>query len=142
MESYVELKERHEKEMNEFPFGFAFSNEQFKEMMEKWGLTEKDTDKILSIGMGGFIRKTDKEAMHDLFKRHKEEKEKGYENDQFLQDAIEYELGNHEYIVTYDIEPTLSALGFSLDILEDERFNNILKIAEKNYIKSMEKMGW
>lgn len=142
MESYFDMKARHEKEINEFPFGFAFSNEQFKEMMEKWGLTENDTDKILSIGMGGFIRKIDKEAMYDLFKRHKEEKEKGYENDQFLQSAIEYELGNHEYVITYDLEPTLSALGYSIDVLQDERFKNILEKAKKNYLKSMEKLGW
>lgn len=142
MENYLDMKARHEKEINAFPFGFAFSNEQFKEMMEKWGLTENDTDKILSIGMGGFIRKSDKEAMHDLFKRHKEEKEKGYENDQFLQEAIEYELGNHEYIITYEPEPTLSALGYSIDILQDERFNRIFNKAKKNYLKSMEKLGW
>ena len=34
---YLELKERQQKEVNDFPFGFAFSNEQFKEMMEKFG---------------------------------------------------------------------------------------------------------
>lgn len=142
MESYLEMKARHEKEMNEFPFGFAFGNAQFKEMMSKWGLTENDTDKILSIGMGGFIRKTDKEAMHDLFKRHKEEKEKGYKNDQFLQEAIEYELANHEYIITYELESTLNALGYSMDILKDTRFKNILEKAKKNYLKDMEKLGW
>lgn len=142
MENYFDMKARHEKEINEFPFGFAFSNEQFKEMMEKWGLTENDTDKILSIGMGGFIRKIDKENMQNLFKRHEEEKEKVLSDDKFLQEAIEYELGNHEYIITYDLEPTLSALGYSIDILQNKRFKNILEKAKKNYLKSMEKLGW
>lgn len=142
MENYFDMKARHEKEINEFPFGFAFSNEQFKEMMEKWGLTENDTDKILSIGMGGFIRKTDKESMEELLERHREEKEKVLSNDKFLQEAIEYELGNHEYIITYDLEPTLSALGYSIDILQDKRFKNIFEKAKKNYLKSMEKLGW
>lgn len=142
MENYFDMKARHEKEINEFPFGFAFSNEQFKNMMEKWGLTENDTDKILSIGMGGFIRKTDKESMEKLLERHKEEKEKVLSNDKFLQEAIEYELANHEYIITYDAEPTLSALGFNLEILQDKRFKNIFEKAKKNYLKSMEKLGW
>ena len=142
MESYLDMKARHQKEMSEFPFGFAFSDEQFKEMMEKWGLSENDTDKILSIGMGGYIRKIDKESMESLFKRHKEEKEKGYKNEQFLQEAIEYELENHEYIITYDLEPSLSALGYSIDILQDKRFKNILEKAKKNYLKNMEKLGW
>lgn len=142
MESYVNMKARHEKEINEFPFGFAFSKEQFKDMMSNWGLNEENTDKIISIGMGGYIRKSDKEAMHDLFKRHKEEKEKGYKNNDFLQGAIEYELANYEYIITYDLEPTLNALGFSLDILQDKRFKTILEKAKKNYLKNMEKLGW
>ena len=46
---YLELKQRQQKEVNDFPFGFAFSNQQFKEMMEKFGLKETDTDKIYSI---------------------------------------------------------------------------------------------
>ena len=46
---YLKLKEKHQKEVNDFPFGFAFSNQQFKEMIEKFGLKEKDTDKIYSI---------------------------------------------------------------------------------------------
>ena len=142
MESYVNMKARHEKEINEFPFGFAFSKEQFKDMMSNWGLNEENTDKIISIGMGGYIRKTDKENMQNLFKKHKEEKEKGYKNNDFLQGAIEYELANHEYIITYDLEPTLNALGFSLDILQDKRFKTILEKAKKNYLKNMEKLGW
>ena len=35
MNSYVEMKERHQKEVNEFPMKFAFSDEQFKKAMEE-----------------------------------------------------------------------------------------------------------
>lgn len=43
MESYRELRDRQQKEFNELPLGFAFSDKQFDEMMEKWGLDpEKD----------------------------------------------------------------------------------------------------
>lgn len=38
MESYREMRERQQKEFNELPLGFAFSNEQFAEMMKGWGL--------------------------------------------------------------------------------------------------------
>ena len=116
---YLKLKEKHQKEVNDFPFGFAFSNEQFKVMMKKFGLKEKDTDKIYSIGAGGYIRKTDSEAMHNMFKRHREEIENEIKNDKdgtgFIYEMFRYELSNHEYCVTYDIEPTLDALGLTLD---------------------------
>lgn len=32
MNKYVDLKNKHQKEVNDFPIGAAFSNEQFKEM--------------------------------------------------------------------------------------------------------------
>ena len=70
---YLELKQRQQKEVNDFPFGFAFSNQQFKEMMEKFGLKETDTDKIYSIGAGGYIRKSDSNAFDEMFKRHRKE---------------------------------------------------------------------
>ena len=60
MNTYEQLKSKHQKEMDAFSLGAAFSNKQFKEMMQKWGLTVDDTDKICSIGAGCFIRKTDK----------------------------------------------------------------------------------
>ena len=50
--TYEELKNKHEQEMNAFPLGACFSQKQFEEMMQKWGLTIDDTDKILSIGGG------------------------------------------------------------------------------------------
>ena len=59
MNKYVEMKERHQKEVNNFPMKFAFSDEQFKKAMEELGLTENDLDKVVGIGAGGFIRKTD-----------------------------------------------------------------------------------
>lgn len=49
MSKYTELKAKHQAEVDAFPFGFAFNNKQFNEMMEKWGLTPDDTDKIYSI---------------------------------------------------------------------------------------------
>lgn len=116
---YLKLKEKQQKEINDFPFGFAFSNEQFKDMMKKFGLKEKDTDKIYSLGAGSYIRKSDSEAMEQMFARHRKEIENEIQNDKdgsgFIYEMFRYELSNHEYCVTYDIEPTLDALGLTLD---------------------------
>lgn len=116
---YLELKEKQRKEVNEFPFGFAFGNQQFKEMMKKFGLEETDTDKIYSIGAGGYIKKTDAEAMHNMFKRHRQEIEDEIINDKdgtgFIYSMFRYELSNHEYCITHNIKPALEALGLTLD---------------------------
>ena len=66
---YEILKNRHQKEFNQFPLGAAFNKKQFDEMMEKWGLLSTDTDKILRIGSGCYIRKSDKEEFKALINR-------------------------------------------------------------------------
>lgn len=72
MESYRELRDRQQKEFNELPLGFAFSDKQFDEMMGKWGLDpEKDLDKIYRIPGGGFIQKKDHKHFHEVLDRHK-----------------------------------------------------------------------
>ncbi len=47
---YAILRKKQQEEFNKLPLGFAFSNEQFAEMMKGWGLDpDKDTDKIYRI---------------------------------------------------------------------------------------------
>ena len=78
---YLEMKQAHQKEVNNFPVFFAFSKDQFKEGIERLGLTENDTDKIYSIGGGGYIRKADSKAFNDLFDKQDKELNKAIEND-------------------------------------------------------------
>jgi len=49
-----------------------------------------------------------------------------------------YELANHEYCITYDLEPTLTALNLSEDdVQNDERLMKGLKIAISEYLRSV-----
>lgn len=73
-ETYVQMKERHQKEVNEFPMMWAFNNDQFAQGMKKLGLQETDTDKIYRIAPGGFIRKTDADKLDEMFTRHTKER--------------------------------------------------------------------
>lgn len=141
MNTYQELKDRHQKEMDAFPLGAAFSNSQFEEMMQKWGLTVKDTDKICSIGGGCFIRKSDKEAFFNMLKRFKNETDAAIAADEtgdgFIYDMFYYELANHEYCITYEYDETFDALGLTEEqVAADKRLLHGLKKAEKNYLKN------
>lgn len=141
MNTYQEMKDRQQKEFDAFPLGAAFSNQQFKDMMEKWGLTVDDTDKICSIGGGCYIRKTDKEALRDLINRLNKEKQDAIAadptGDSFIFDMFVYELANHEYCITYDLEDTLDALGLTAEqINADKRLSYALNKAIKHYLKN------
>ena len=141
MNAYQEMKDRQQKEFDAFPVGAAFSNQQFQQMMEKWGLTVNDTDKICSIGGGCYIRKTDKEALRDLINRLNKEKQDAIATDLtgdgFIFDMFVYELANHEYCITYDLEDTLDALGLTAEqINADKRLTHSLNKAIKHYLKN------
>lgn len=127
---YTELSARQQKEVDAFPMQFAFSDKQLQDGLERLGATKDD---VVGIGGGGFIRKSDSDAFFELFKRHTLEMAEALRDDDFMLDAIEYELGNHEYCITYDPEPALSAVGVSLD---DERVAKLFPVAKKNYLEA------
>lgn len=143
MSSYQEMKERHQQEVNAFPFMFAFSNQQFEEGMRKLGLQPNQTDRIVSIGGSGFVRKSDVQAMKDMFNRHEQERkaalaadtaERGHAYQMFL-----YELGNHEYCITQDITETLEACGLtSEEVNGNPNLCNALTRAIHDYMEKAE----
>jgi len=132
---YVEQKQKHMSEINAFPMFFAFTEQDLEEGLGK--LNAKPSE-VYSIPFGGFIRKTDKLSFFNLLQRHDQEMKKSFEDDNFLIDAIEYELSNHEFCYSQDPQYTLNALGISL---EDERVNNCFLLAKRNYFHGM-KGGW
>lgn len=137
MENYNQLKERHQREVNKFPIGFAFSKKQFKEQMEKLGLTETDTDKVVNIGSGGFILKTDVSRFIEMFEQHAKEMKEAMLDDKFLYQAFRYELANHEYAYTHDPDNTLQSLGLSIEeVKNDPRMFKIFKNAKRDYIEN------
>ena len=140
---YLELKTKHEKEMDTFPIGACFSKEQFADMMQKWGLTVNDTDKICSIGGGCYLRKCDVPAFLDMSARFKQEKADAIASDKtgdgYIYQMFLYELANHEYCITYDYEDTFDALGLTAEqVNADKRLLHGLRKATKEYLKHCE----
>ena len=144
METYVEMKARHQKDVNEFPFFFAFSNKQFDEGMRRFGLDPSDTDKIYKLGnTGGFYKRTDSNRLKEMFDRHDREMQEAMNNDEFVQEMFEYEMGNHEYQITYDNEEVVEACGLDInEFYENERMNRLFAKAKKNYLKLCEENNW
>lgn len=139
---YKELHDRHQAEINAFPFGFAFSQEQFDKMMvDRFNLEPTDTDKIYSIGGGGYIRKEDHQAMCEMIERHAKEKKDAIAADLtgegYIYDMFVYELANHEYMITMTSDDTLDALGLTWeDVKADSRLSHGLKKAKKYILEN------
>ena len=135
--SYEEYRKQRQQEFNEISnkyIFYAFSDAQFKDGLKKFNLTtnKEDLDKLCDIGYGGYMLKDGKQELEnfvngDALKEH-------MKNLKFAISAFEYELGNHEYILTYDMTDTLEALDLSFDDLEKNAILNIAsRIAKKRY---------
>lgn len=120
MNKYIEMKKRHQEEINKFPIYFAFGEEQFARKMNQLGLfPDSDLDKIVSIGTGGFILKEDVSAFNEMFERHRKEKQEAIDADVtgkgFIQDMFYAELKNHEYGYMLDVQEAIESLGYTYE---------------------------
>lgn len=147
METYLEMKARHEKEVNAFPFMFAFSNKQFEEGCKKLGVTDPKAELFALRGTGGFYRKTDAARLHEMTKRHNDEMDAAMLNEEFAVNAYCYEASNHEYQINLDPEFDMAnCFGYPFDRVNDriawEKVPNGETLA-RYYAKGIKKhMDW
>ena len=94
--TYQEWKTARQNEFNNLPIFFAFGKQQFKEQMEKRGLTENDTDKVYTIGFGGYYLIEDAPIIRAFMNKPDDLAERMKDYD-FAVSAFVYEMGNHEY---------------------------------------------
>lgn len=133
---YYDMKKKHQEEVNAFPMMFAFSKTQLSEGMARLGVTERT--ELVRLPAGGFIRKSDRADLEAMFTRHAEEMAAAMEEKAFLVDAIEYELGNHEYCITLDPSETFEALDlswknpFHIECFKEARQKYMAAIEEQN----------
>lgn len=116
---YKIWSEESQADFDKLPIKWAFTDEKFKEIMQEWGLSENDTDKICNIGYGGIMRKSDLALLTEHTKKFDLENKK--QDKRFFVDMLLYELNNHEYGYTRDLEDTLFACQISAKDLQDEK---------------------
>ena len=142
--SLKELKDTHQKEVNDFGFIFVFAFHE-KEFIVKMaeeiqkrrpkctGITTMEgiAKHVVSIGAGGYVFRDDIPQMNEMFKRQKEEEKIFRKEEKNLVASILYEMNVHEYGYTRDPYDTLMALGKTESAFKDERFAKAWKKAEK-----------
>ena len=147
-----ELKDTHQKDVNEFGFifVFAFSDKEFIEKMSEaitkrkpkcTGITTMEgiSKHVVGIGAGGYVLKEDVPKMKEMFERHEQERKLFNKNEKNFVNMILDEMNNHEYGYTRDPYDTLIALGKTRnDFKTDEHFKKAWKKAEKKCFKAFD----
>ena len=139
--NYKKWKENKQKDFDKLPIYWAFGEKQFKELLQKLNLqdTPEDLKKLVSVGCGGIMRKCDLYLLKAHNNTFSTEILKRWltSNLKFAYSAFKYEMTNHEYYYTYEIDDTLEALGINF---EDIQNNALLRLAflraKKDYWKA------
>ena len=137
METYKEMKDRHQTEVNALPLAFAFSDRQYKEQLAAWDMAEEEAKAgaIIAIGAGGFIRSTDRDQVFSTFDRIHSEQRAAIEADTtatgYIFQGLKYELINHEYAYTGDTTEAIEAVGLTEEDLKREEVQAAIKRAAR-----------
>lgn len=138
METYREMRTRHQAAFNNFPCFFAFSDKQFEEGMTKIGAASEA--ELYATGSGMFYRKTDAPRLHELIETNQKELHDAlYGNTDFLYEAVRYELANHEFCITGHWGEALEALGLTYqEIRGNARLWPVCRQAATDYLDTFD----
>lgn len=152
--TYTEYKNARQEGFNALPIFWAFSNKQFEEAMQERGLTSKDTDKIFSIGAGGFALKSDKDAIL-AFLNKEDPLPELMKDPAFAESAFLYEMQNHEFGINWqgdwDVCNCFGNCEYAVDktgpdylreMGYDENVVNAYALARRRYYKAAEENEW
>lgn len=130
--NYKQTKNLIQQNFNNFPIKWAFNDSQLKQVLIDLGVTS--TKELYKVMSGGLIRKTDSDAFKSMLAENDKIRtdflNSNYEN---FFDAILYELHNHEYSYTYEIEPALNALGLDMDELNEFQLKALKEATKSKY---------
>ena len=140
-QEYLDLKRRHEKELERFPIAYAFNDKQLEEALEKLGATK---DECVSVfGHGDIVKRENAKTLVDLLERQREELLQRIKDDPiFAEAAFLYEMDNHEYAINWTgDEDVLDCFGITFDNIREWDLEYAWSMARRKHMEHAEKWG-
>lgn len=119
-QAYLDLQEKHRKELNDFPIAYAFDDKQLKAALKKLGA--ESTDECVTVfGHGDIVKKENAKPFIKMLERHSKEIKELLLSDADMAEAMFlYEMDNHEYAINWDgDEDVLRCFGIGYVELEE-----------------------
>ena len=140
-QEYLDLKERQQKEFEDFPIAYAFNDEQLKEALEKLGATKEECVSV--FGHGDIVKRENAKPLIDMLDRHTKERHKKMRDDEeFAYAAFLYEMGNHEYAINWTAdEDVLDCLSLNWDKLRKWGLHTTYNQARNQHMRHAEEWG-
>lgn len=141
-QEYLDLKKKHEKELEEFPIAYAFNDQQLEEALKKIGATTKE-ECVTVFGHGDIVKRGDAKLLVKMLYRQGEElKNKLKEDVEFAEAAFLYEMDNHEYAINWSAdEDVLNCFGIGWNFLRKYGLQMAYNSARNKHMKHAEEWG-
>lgn len=111
-QEYLDLQEKHRKELEEFPIAYAFSDKQLEEALAKLGATKEEC--VTVFGHGDIVKRENAKPFLAMLERHVKETREAMKDPDFAEAAFLYEMDNHEYAINWSGDEDVLAC-FSMD---------------------------
>lgn len=132
-QEYLDLKQRHQKEVEDFPIAYAFNGKQLKEAIEKLGATKHE---VTTLGYGTVIKRSDIPAFEELLEDHRHELKLAMEDKEFAYEAFLYEMDNHEYAINWSgDDDVLECFNLIYDELDGLGLKEVYQRAARQHMK-------
>lgn len=140
-QAYLDLKEKHQQEINDFPIAYAFNDQQLKVALKKLGATKEEC--VTIFGHGDIVKKENAPKFIELLKRQTEDVKAALIADkEFAEAAFLYEMDNHEYAINWDgDDDVLRCFGLDYDDLVELNLSDAYRRARNKHMKQMEEWG-
>ena len=137
-QEYLDLRDEHRKEFEEFPIAYAFNEKQLEEALEKLGATKEECVSV--FGHGDIVKRVDKDRLIELMERHHEELLRKLKDDvKFAEAAFLYEMDNHEYAINWSAdEDVLGSLGITWEFIQKHGLQMAYQSARNKHMKHAE----
>lgn len=139
-QAYLDLLEKHRKELNDFPIAYAFNKQQLEEALDKLGAKKEECVTIFEHG--DIVKKENAPKFLNMIKRHTSEVKEAMRYEEFAEAAFLYEMDNHEYAINWDgDDDVLACFGFDFGDLEKLGLENAYRRARNAHMKHAEEWG-
>lgn len=133
-QEYLDLMEKQQKELTDFPIVYAFSGMQLKEALNKLGAKKEEC--VTYFGHGDILKRTDVPALKEMMARHREELLAALNDEEFAEAAFLYEMDNHEYAINWTgDEDVLACFYLDEKLLYEKGLDRAYRRARKKHMQ-------
>ena len=138
---YLELKKRHEKELEDFPIAYAFNDKQLEEALVKLNATKEEC--VTVFGHGDIVKRENAKPLIKMMERQVEELQQRLRDDpDFAEAAFLYEMDNHEYAINWSgDEDVLACFNLSFEKINKWGLQMAYRRARERHMEHAEEWG-